>query len=661
MILVGELSLWIALLVAVWATIVSWSGALSGRDAPRMDLIVSGRRAIYATFVAALVASIGLWDALLRHDFSLAYVASESSSDMPVPYVIAAFWSGPYGSILFGALCLASCSAIAIFAIRRRDPEHAAITAGTLGAILAVSIAVVCLAGNPFARLELAPADGSGLDPQLQNPGMALHLASLFLGYAATAVPFALAIAALVTRRLDNAWVALARRWSLVSWSFLTTAIVLGMWWSYRDLGRAAFWTWDAVDNALLMTWLACTAALHSMIIYERRGAPRAWTVVLVVVTFELAVFGSVLARADLARRTLSQAPTPEGAWFAAVFAIVTAATVSLSATRFRHPDPTQRLGRAVSRETALFMSTLVLCVIAFAVLVGTLAPAVTRWATGLAAPVSPAVFDRVEVPLGLLLLALLGIAPMLAWGRASLATLRRQTSVPAIAALVTGVSLIALGARSSPTGFAALVLCAFCVVAIGQEFYAGAKARRSASGERVGPALAHLVGDNRRRYGAYIVHLGILALVVGLAGLAFDSQRQVALRTEQSVELRDPFGRLWRFTSQGPSTAERRNMDVYSVALDTWVGGTHLGFMQPEERQYVDANRDAVFQPLAAPAIRSAPSQDVSVSLADVQGSDEDVIALTVRFTPLAMWVWIGGFTILTGGLVVMWPRVDA
>jgi cytochrome c-type biogenesis protein CcmF len=275
-ILIGELALWVALLMAAWTTIVSFAGGAQRRE----DLIVSGYRGMYATFAMTLLASIGLWTALLTHDFSLKYVAGHVSANMPALYTFTSFWSGQEGSMLFWALILAFYSAIAIWYASRSNRELAPFANGALAAVILFFIATTCFKANPFARTAWIPVDGAGMNPQLQNPGMAIHPPTLYLGYVATAIPFAFAVAALITRRIDNEWLAVVRRWALITWFFLTIGIILGMWWAYVELGWSGYWAWDPVENASLLPWLTITAFLHSIMIQEKRGMLRKWNVV---------------------------------------------------------------------------------------------------------------------------------------------------------------------------------------------------------------------------------------------------------------------------------------------------------------------------------------------------------------------------------------------
>ena len=326
MILVGELSLWVALLMAAWAATVSFAGG----QMRRADLIESGERAIYATLAMVVLASIGLWTALLTHDFSIKYVASFTSANLPKVYTITAFWGGQSGSLLFWALILSIYSAITLWTNRTRNRELMPYVSGTLALILVFFLATICLGSNPFERLDWIPPDGRGLNPQLQNPGMAIHPPNLYLGYVGTSIPFAFAIAALLTRRLDAEWLAAVRRWALLAWFFNTVGIVLGMWWAYVELGWGGYWAWDPVENASLLPWLVNTAFLHSIMVQEKRGMLRKWNVTLVVSAFLLSIFGTFITRSGVISSVHSFAQSPVGKWFA-VFLVVAIAVTGVS------------------------------------------------------------------------------------------------------------------------------------------------------------------------------------------------------------------------------------------------------------------------------------------------------------------------------------------
>ncbi|HRN53927.1 MAG TPA: cytochrome c biogenesis protein CcsA, partial [Gemmatimonadaceae bacterium] len=344
MVLVGELSLWIALLMGVWAVTLSFAGGYLKRE----DLIVSGERGLYATTGFVVLASLGLWTALLTSDFSVRYVASFTSANLPIVYKFSAFWGGQAGSMLFWCLVLAGYAAAATFTNRSKNRALMPWVTGTNAAVLLFFVMATAIASNPFERLEWIPPDGRGLNPQLQNPAMAIHPPLLYLGYVATAIPFGFAIAALSTRRLDAEWLGAVRKWSIISWVFLTLGILLGMWWAYVELGWGGYWMWDPVENASLLPWLTGTAFLHSIMIQEKRGMLRKWNVILVVGTFLLSILGTFITRSGIIQSVHSFAQSNIGMWFAVFMVVALAITVWLVAIRLKDLEAKAELEEVV-------------------------------------------------------------------------------------------------------------------------------------------------------------------------------------------------------------------------------------------------------------------------------------------------------------------------
>ena len=651
MILIGELSLWVALLMAIWGATVSFAGGAYRRA----DLVASGERAVYATLLFVVLASLGLWTALLTHDFSLKFVASFTSANLPTVYTLTAFWAGQSGSLLFWCLILAGYSGLALWANRRSNRALMPYVSGTLAVVLAFFLATMCFGANPYERLDWVPADGRGMNPQLQNPGMAAHPPMLYLGYVATAVPFAFAIGALVTRQLDTEWLGAVRRWSLVSWFFLTIGITLGMWWAYVELGWGGYWAWDPVENASLLPWLTGTAFLHSIMVQEKRGMLRKWNVTLVVSTFLLAILGTFITRSGIIESVHSFAQSPVGNWFAGFLVVSIAATAYLVATRLKDLEARAGLESMVSREAAFLYNNLALVGIAFSVLWGTLFPMISEAVRGSKITVGPPFFNAVNVPLMLLLLALTGIGPLIAWRRASVANLRRQFTAPVVGGLAAGAVLLALGMRH-PYALVSYVLAGFVLTTILQEFQKGVTARRRIHGESVPVALGRLVARNRRRYGGYVVHLGIVMMAAAFAGLAFKKEFDVTLNTGEAYEATDPYGHRWRFVSQGVSRFQALNRQVTALALQPTRDGEPMKLITTEKRQHVDRFGNPTFEPSTEVGLLESAKQDVYVVLAGVTG--EDTAELRITFNPLVWWVWYGGIVMAIGGLIVMWPQ---
>ncbi|HEX5436230.1 MAG TPA: heme lyase CcmF/NrfE family subunit [Gemmatimonadaceae bacterium] len=656
MILIGELSLWVAVLMAAWGTTVAFAGGVTRRA----DLVRSAERATYATLGFVLLAALGLWTALLTSDFSLEYVAAYTSANLPSIYKFTAFWGGQSGSLLLWVLILSIYAGIVVFTNRRRNRELMPYVVGVLAAIQLFFLATIAFGSNPYQRLGWIPPDGSGLNPQLQNPFMAAHPPNLYLGYIATSVPFAFAVAALITRKLDAHWLASVRRWALLSWFFLTIGITLGMWWAYVELGWGGYWAWDPVENASFLPWLTGTAFLHSIMVQEKRGMLRKWNVTLVVTTFLLSIFGTFITRSGVISSVHAFAQSSVGYWFGGFLIAAIIFTAYLVGTRLKDLQARAQLESMVSREASFLFNNLLLVGIAFAILWGTLFPIISEAVRGTKITVGPPFFNQVNVPLGLLLLALTGIGPLIAWRRASVANLKRQFTGPVVGGIVTGVILFGLGMRD----FYALVaytLAGFVLTTIGQEFSKGVRARRRIYSENPVAAFVRLVGRNRRRYGGYIVHVGVVVLFVALAGLAFKKQFDVTLKAGQSFEATDPYGHQWRFVSQGVSEYNQLNREVTAVLVQATRDGKPAGFIKSEKRQVVDSRGVPTFNPSTEVGIKYGLRQDVYMVLAGVTGPPgNEVSEIRIQFNPLVVWVWYGGLIMAIGGLIVMWPQAE-
>ena len=653
MILIGELSLWVALLMAAWTATVSFSGGLRGR----LDLVKSGERAMYATLVFTMLASAGILTALFTHDFSIKFVASHTSINLPKVYTLTAFWAGQSGSLLFWALIVAIYSSLAVFSNRRSNRAMMPWVTGTLGTVTLFFLMTLCFGANPYERLDWIPADGRGMNPQLQNPGMAIHPPMLYLGLLATAVPFAFAIGALVTRTFDTQWLGAVRRWALVSWFFLTIGIILGMWWAYVEVGWAGYWAWDAVENSSFLPWLTGTAFLHSIMIQEKRGMLRKWNVTLVIVTFLLSILGTFITRGGIITSVHAFAQSPAGNWVLGFLIGATLLTTYLVSTRLNDLQANAALESMISREAAFLYNNLVLIGICFATLWGTLFPILSAAVTGSKSEVGKPFFNEVNGPLGLLLLALTGIGPLIAWRRASVSNLRRQFRWPVIAGVTTFIVLIAMGMRDA-YALVSYLLAGFVFGTIIQEFVKGIGARRRMYSEGVLAASLRLVGRNRRRYGGYIVHFGVVLLFCAFAGLVYRKDVAATVKTGDSINATDAFGHAWTFTSQGISTYEELNRHVVAVSFAVTKDGKPMGLLSSEKRQHIDSRGEPSFEPSTEVGILESPKQDVY--LVFTGAVDKDTAAVHINFNPLVWWVWFGGIMMAFGGLVVMWPQAQ-
>src|SRR5689334_19002662 len=537
MTLLGQFALWVALLLGVWTTVVAFGGRWQDRE----DLRRSISGAVYGIFAAMVVAALALWKGLVTHDFNIEYVAAYTSRNLPSGYVFSALWAGQKGSLLFWALVLSLFASLAQLLTPRRYAALLPYVAGVTSAVTAFFVCTMIFAANPFERLPFTPADGRGLNPQLQNPGMMIHPPMLYLGYISITIPFAFAVAALLSRSLDTGWIHAIRKWTLVSWLFLSIGITLGMWWAYVELGWGGYWAWDPVENASLLPWLTMTAFLHSVMIQEKRGMLKRWNLGLIVGTFLLSIFGTFITRSGVIASVHSFTQSNVGYFFLAFLTLAAVLSFTLLYTRWPELEAEVQLESMVSREAAFLFNNLLLVGIAFSVLWGTLFPILSEAVRGTKITVGPPFFNRVNVPLGLLLLALTGVGPLIAWRKASTANLRRQFVGPALTGVVALVALLAAGMRDF-YALCALSLAGFVAGTIVQEFYRGIRARRRMHGESSAMAIARLIARNRRRYGGDIGYAGLLIYFVAFSGLAFQREQEATLKPGQTVEMRSPF-----------------------------------------------------------------------------------------------------------------------
>jgi len=657
----GQLALWVALLLAIWGSVVGFVGGAKQRP----ELILSSKRTTYALFGVLLVASLSLLTALVKHDFNVAYVASYTNRDLPMVYVLAAFYGGQAGSLLFWSVVLALFAALAQWMTPRRYDHLLPYVAGVTSVVTLFFVAVTLFGANPFERLAFTPIDGNGLNPQLQNPGMVVHPPMLYLGYISVTIPFAFGMAALLSKQLDTGWLHAIRKWMLVSWLFLTVGITLGMWWAYVELGWGGYWAWDPVENASFLPWLTMTAFLHSVMIQEKRGMLKKWNMILISGTFVLSIFGTFITRSGIISSVHSFTQSSVGYFFLGFLILIVVAVTALLLSRLPLLEADMELESMVSREASFLFNNLLLVGVAFSVLWGTLFPIISELVRGTQVTVGPPFFNQVNIPLGLGLLGLTGIGPLIAWRHASSSHLRRQFIVPVGTGLVVLAILTAVGVRD----FYAVVtfgLAAFVLAGIVQEFSRGIGARHRLHGEGYATALARMVARNRRRYGGYVVHVGIVVYFVAFAGMAFKKDMEASLLPGESVEMRSPFGYTYEFTHLGVSQGWELNRFVSAALVEVKRNGKTIGRIKSEKRQHFTCRvqvdpcprdlREASFEPSTEAGIRSDLREDIYVVFAgSVEGTEEAVYRFTLN--PLVWWVWFGGVILVIGGMVTMWP----
>jgi cytochrome c-type biogenesis protein CcmF len=694
----GRACLILALVVCVYGILASLYGVRAGRR----EWADSGRRAVYALAGILTVAFVVLEAAFLRSDFSFVTVANHSSTTTPTFYKATAMWSSQEGSLLLWVWLLSMWSALVLFLTRRRMRDVAPYATAVLLGFGAFFTMLVVFFVSPFATVAAAPAEGAGLNPLLRHPMMMIHPPMLYSGYTLFTIPFAFAVGALLAGRVDADWIRATRRFALGAWFFLGIGIVLGARWSYTELGWGGYWAWDPVENASLLPWLTGTAFLHSIMIQEKRGMLKVWNTSLVLATGTLAIMGTFLVRSGILDSIHAFGASTVGVPFLILIGVLVAGSVGLVTWRRDLLRSESRLDSLLSREAIFLFNNLVLVGMAFVVFWGTFFPLISEAVTGDKAAVGPPWFDRYTVPLALALVLLSGIGPVIAWRRATPANVRRNFVVPTVAALVTAGVAAALGAGGHALALAMFGVATFTVVVVAQEFWRGIGARRAMSGEGVPKAAVSLVRRNRRRYGGYLVHVGMAVLFVGVAASSsFNHARDARLRPGQSVSVGgydityvratssvadDPrstgalmsLGAVLNVRKDGRRVATLRPSRGYFPAANDQLGSVGrlvAGESTSEVALKAGLRRDVwtavspdvtQLMPLFKRANELVPADrpDLGlVALAAIAGRyARDAPVASFRFidSPMVTWIWLGTLIVFGGGLIAMWPAPD-
>jgi len=613
----------------------------------RRRLAVSAQNALVASFAAAAVAAGVLVAGLVRHDFSLAYVADHTSRKLPTAYTISAFWGGQEGSLLLWLLVLTGFSAAAVFLNRRATRDLLAWVVPVLGTVGAFFAFLLVAVSSPFVT-QVAPADGAGLNPSLQNPYMVAHPPLLYLGFVGLTVPFAFAMAALLARRADERWIVATRRWTLAAWGFLGIGQLLGAHWAYVEVGWGGYFAWDPVENAALMPWLAATAFLHSVMIQERKGMLKVWNMLLVILAFCLSLFGTFLTRSGVVNSIHSFTQSAIGPWFLGFICAITAGSLALLFLRLPLLRSKTRLESLVSREATFLYNNLLLVALCLTILWGVTYPILSEAVRGEAVTVGRPYYDFFLRVFGLPLLLLMGIGPLVAWRRASLRGLRRMLALPVAVALVVGAALLVVGSGSSRPGLVAYTFSAFVLASIGLEFLRGARARRDTAGESWPAALAALVNRNRRRYGGYVVHASVVLLAIGVAGSsAYQTIREAKLRPGESMQAAG-----YTLTYRSLSTRPVENRQEVRALVDLRRGDRLVARVEPGKNRYFAEDQVSNEMAIHTSWLRA---EDVNV-IADQVNPDGSVY-FKVLVKPLVNLIWAAGFVFLGGALIAFWP----
>jgi cytochrome c-type biogenesis protein CcmF len=639
----GYGALVLTLVAALWAAVAAVLGARR-----RPELVASARNALLATAGLSTLSGVLLLVLLFSHSFEVRYVYEHVSTYLNPAYVLAAFWAGLEGSQLLWLWMLAIFTAVLVLRRPTWDRELRPYAMAVLAFTQAFFALLLILMTNPFELMSMAPAEGFSLNPLLQNFWMVIHPPIIFAAYALWTIPFAYAFAALVTGQLDAMWVRGARRWTLAAWASLAVGILVGAWWAYLELGWGGYWGWDPVENSSLIPWLVGTALVHSAIIQERRDMFRGWNVFLSSLTFVLTVFATFVTRSGLIQSVHAFAQSPIGYYYLAYMLLVLATTIGLMLSRWSELRGGGELGDLLSREFAFLVTNLLFLGSAGAVLLGTLWPTFTEAVRDVATTLTPENYNRFMGPLGMIIVFLVGICPLVDWRRIDGKRLLRNMWVQAIVAVVGGAlaALLGVGEWWAVLSFAVI---AFAGATIVLQMAQGIVARVRSAGENIALAAWKAVGNNRRRYGGQVIHLGILLLVAGLTGSqAHQTEVQVALATGESVEVGGYTLTYDDYTYR--RIEEGGNKVLNQAVVEIYRGERKVATVHPERNLHSN-----VEGAVTEVALRSNLKEDLYVVLASLE--PDGLAAFQVLINPMIIWLWIGGGVVVVGILIATWP----
>lgn len=639
----GYAAILIAFAAVVYAAIASVYGARKND----WRWVESARNAMAATFPLILLACGLIIYLLLTNDFSVLYVTRVTSTEMPAYLKVTALWGGQAGSLLFWNLLLAAFTTAAM--LRKWSDQRPlmpyVILVGSITQIFFLGL--VAFVENPFTASTVIPPEGQGLNPLLRHPGMIIHPPMLYLGFTGFTVPYTFAMAALITGKLDDGWIHTTRRWTLVAWLFLSLGLILGGRWAYDVLGWGGYWAWDPVENASFIPWLAGTAFLHSVMIQEKRNMFKVWNIVLVVLTYLLVVYGTFIVRSGVISSVHSFAQSAVGPLFFGFLGVMLVFSVYWLMRRRDELSSPNQLESFLSRESAFLLNNFVFMGILFATFWGTNYPLLSELVTGEKVTVGPPFYNKVTGLLFAVLLLLMGVAPLTMWYRSSARRIGMAARWPALVALITVAGLFALGIRN----WAALLglwIVTFSFILTILEFWKGIRARMK-RGENPWSAFSNLVGRDRRRYGGYWIHLGVLVMAFGIIGSYFYQQEtQIRLQLGESATL-GSYTMTFNGVRQFPGPDD---LLIKEADLTVSNNGRQVGELTPRTELYTRTG-----QPMTIPGVRSTVSDDFYVIMVNWENVQADAATFRLYVNPLINWVWTGGIIFIIGTLIAAWP----
>jgi len=643
---IGNITVYFAFFLSLYTVAAS----IVGVKFRNRDLVASGRNSAISIFILLLIACGSLVYELTHLNFSLRYVALNTSTDLPMIYRFTALWAGQSGSLLLWCFVLSLYAAIVVLISNKRDLSFNPYVTAVMFTILTFFLYLITFVENPFQKLPFTPAEGRGLNPILQNGYMAIHPVTLYVGYVGLTIPFAFGMAALLSGRLDDMWIRNSRRWTLFAWTFLSVGLILGARWAYLELGWGGYWAWDPVENAAFMPWLSATAFLHSVMIQERKGMLKKWNMILLIITFFLTLFGTFITRSGIISSVHSFAQSDIGPLFLGFIAFVLIFSFGLLSYRLKDLESEENFDSILSRESAFIFNNLLFLGAAFTVFLGTLFPIISEAISGEKILVGPPYFNKVNVPIGLVLIFLMGIGPLISWRKASYDSLRKNFMVPITVGILVSVALFVLNVRD----IVALItfgICGFVVSTIVFEFYKGISVRMKRN-ENMLTAFTTLISKNKRRYGGYIIHLGVVLIVIGITSSStFNKEKEITINKGEKVEV-------------GKYELEFVNLETYNndakngtrAVLALNYKNNKIQNIYPEKNIYKYEGNREINQETEV-ALRSTFTEDLYVILSNVNSSNN--IVLRVFINPMVSWIWAGGIVVLLGAVITMWPRL--
>ncbi len=640
----------LAVLVAFCLTIFAVGASVAGKYARRPFLVISAERAVYTIFALLTVASGVLIYSLITGDFRLAYVSSYSNKDMASVYKFTAWWGGQAGSLLLWSWLLSLYSAIIVFTNRRKFRDMMPLVTAILMTVLAFFSGMVTFVASPFKVWMLGKGiidagDGNGLSPLLQWWTMAIHPPFLYLGYVGCSIPFAFAMASLLTKQPGEAWIHTTRRWAILTWLFQTTGIMLGMGWAYTVLGWGGYWGWDPVENASLMPWLTATAFLHSVMMQEKKGMMKVWNMVLVSATFLLSILGTTLTRTGLVASVHAFAQSPVKPYFTTFLITATVLTTAAIIWRLPYLKSEVKLESVISRESSFLFNNLFLLASCFAILWGTLFPVIMEAITKEKETLDAPYFNRVNVPIALFLIFLTGVGPLIAWRKSSLASLKKAFLLPTLVGLAVMVGLVVAGIYDIAPVIS-FGLCAFVLATIASEFWKGSRAIQAKEHLNLFRSAFELTWRNTRRYGGYLVHMGIVIMFVGFTGSAFNQRTTMTLGLDKAQN----FGG-YGFKLLNVNDGDNPNYQFSHASIELSRKGQAIDQLETEVRAYKASQEQS-----SIIGIRRRINEDVYVNFAGLTDNNSKAV-LQVYIFPLVTLIWGSFYIVLLGTIICLIP----